>query len=608
MAQPAHKLTKLPPAPRWDLDSIFPGGSKSEQFKKYREDVKKKLATAKKLFNSLPPKIVKPSLSKYVKFVTILQELYDEIELVVSFATCLSSQDVKDNLADAINSEGTQYVSEWQKLRAEFEALSLKQTDKQWQILTAHPEMKEVKFYLDELRDIAKSKMPIQLESLTLDLAVNGFHSWNQLYDKMASELMVDFTEDGKTTKLSLGQLHTKMGNPDREIRRQAFEKMSEAWNTRENLAGMALNYLAGFRLSVNKNRGWKSPLFEPLVMTRMKQKSLDTMWAVIEKNTKRLAPYIDAKKKLLNIDKFRWYDEFAPCATAERLFPYDDAGNFIVDNLKNFSPHLAEFCRMALEKRWIEAEDRPGKRGGGYCTGMGPKKQSRIFMTYAGTYENLLTLAHELGHAYHSWVLNDKPIFAQIYPMNLAETASIFTETFVTNAALAQARDKDEKLMLLDQKLQGAYILFCNINSRYLFDKAFYAERVNGVVSNARLNELMISAQKRAYGNLLDESGYHPLFWASKLHFFLTDVPFYNFPYTFGFLFASGVYELAKKEGRAFADKYRALLSDTGSMTAEQVAKKHLGVDLTKEDFWQDAVDNALADVGTFVKLANSQ
>jgi len=607
MAQAALK-TKIPPAPTWDLESIFPGGSKSEQFNKFRETVQQKIKTAKKLFKSLPPKISKQLISKYVKFIWLLQEIYDDIELVLSFSNCLSSQNVDDNKADAIYSEGLQYASEWQKLRAQLEALSLKISDKKWQMLTSHPELKGMKFYLNELRDIAKSKMPIEQESLALDLAVNGYHSWNQLYDKMAAELTVDFEEDGQTKKMSLGQLHTKMGSPNRELRKQAFEKMTGAWKSREVLAGMALNYMAGFRLSVYKNRGWKSPLYEPLVMARMKQKTLDTMWAVIEKNIRRLKPYIDAKKKLLNIDKFRWYDEFAPCGAAEKLFSFNEAGDFVVDNLKDFSSDLAGFCKMALDKRWIEAEDRAGKRGGGYCTGMGPRRQSRIFMTYAGTYENLLTLAHELGHAYHSYVLKSKPVFAQIYPMNLAETASIFTETFVTNAAFAQARDKDEKLMLLEQKLQGAYVLFCDIYSRYLFDCAFYEERAKGIVGNERLNELMIESQKRAFGNLLDESGYHPLFWASKLHFFVTEAPFYNFPYTFGYLFATGVYQLAKKEGRAFADKYRALLADTGSMTAEQVARKHLGADLTNEDFWQEAVDNALADVPLFVKLAESK
>lgn len=599
--------TKVPPAPKWDLESIFPGGSKSEQFKKYRSDLKHKIDSAAALGKSLPDTISGSSRDDYAKFAGMIQDLYDEIELVISFSNCLSSQDVSDNAADAIYSEGLGYVSEWYKLRARLESLSLNQSDQQWQMLTSHPSLKDTRFYLDELRTIAKSKMPIELENLALELAVNGYHAWNQLYDKMAAELTVDFEEDGKTSQLSLGQLHTKMGSPDRELRRQAFEKMTEAWKTRQELAGMTLNNQAGFRLSLYKNRGWDSPVYEPLVMARMQKNTLDTMWNVIEKNIKRLKPYIDTKKRLLNIDKFRWYDEFAPVGETERLFSFDEAGEFIVDNLKDFSRDLADFCKMALDRNWIEAEDRPGKRGGGYCTGMGPKQQSRIFMTYAGTYENLLTLAHELGHAYHSWVLNEKPVFAQIYPMNLAETASIFTESFVTNCALEQVDDKQEKLMLLDQKLQSAYVLFCDVYSRYLFDYQFYKERREGVVGTERLSQMMVESQKRAFAGLLDESGYHPLFWASKLHFFITEAPFYNFPYTFGYLFATGVYQQAKSEGSAFADKYRALLMDTGSMTTEAVAKKHLNADLSREEFWQEAVDNALSDVDEFVELADS-
>jgi oligoendopeptidase F len=190
---------------------------------------------------------------------------------------------------------------------------------------------------------------------------------------------------------------------------------------------------------------------------------------------------------------------------------------------------------------------------------------------------------------------------------MTLAETASIFNELLVTDAALSACSDPQERVMLLEQKLQGAYTMFCNIRCRFLFEKAFYDERVNGVVSRHRLDELMVDAQKEAFGDILHDSGRHPLFWASKLHFFLSELGFYNFPYTFGFLFAGGVYDRAKKEGPAFADKYRALLADTGRMTTEQVAEKHLGVDLTKEEFWVNAVDRALAEVDEFVRLADS-
>ena len=599
--------SKIPPAPRWDLDSIFPGGSKSSEFKAHRDKVAANLEQAKKTAESLPKKLDDASQQAWADYAVLMQSLLEDIHLTVSFAHCLTSQDVSDNAASGIESDGLQRLSEWEQLWTAFELLSLEQDDAAWNKLIELPNIASIKFWMNEKREWARKKLPIEQESLALDLAVNGYHAWNLLYDKMAGDLRVDFEEGGETKQLSLGQLATKMGEADRDIRRQAFEKMTKAWESREDLAAMALNSQAGFRLSLYKHRGWESPLLEPLHNTKLTQASLDAMWSVISRETPKLERYIKAKMKLLGIDKMRWYDEFAPCGSVERVYPYDEAADFVVKNIGGFSKHMAEFCRHAIDKKWIEAEDRAGKAGGGYCTGMGAFRQSRIFMTYAGSYENLLTLAHELGHAYHSHVLKDKPFFATDYPMTLAETASIFSELVVTDAALAECKDPQEKLMLIDQKLQQPFVFFCDIHTRYLFDCAFYAERKNGVVGKERLRELMVEAQKKAFGSLLDESGYHPLFWASKLHFFITDAPFYHYPYTFGFLFAGGVYDRAKKEGPAFADKYRALLADTGSMTTEEVAKKHLGVDLTKEDFWNDAVARSLADVDEFVKLAET-
>jgi oligoendopeptidase F len=225
--------------------------------------------------------------------------------------------------------------------------------------------------------------------------------------------------------------------------------------------------------------------------------------------------------------------------------------------------------------------------------------------MTFTGTFGGLSTLAHELGHAYHSFVLNKKPTFISRYPMTLAETASTFNELAVTDAALEATKDPQEKLMLLDQKIANAYIMMCNIRARFVFDETFYAERKNGFVPRSRLEELMLAAQKASYAGTIEGEGWHSLFWASKLHFFITGAPFYNFPYTFGFLFANGIYDRALKEGNSFAGHYRDLLADTGAMSNEDVAWKHLGVDLTKEDFWRDSVNRILADIEPFVKLA---
>ncbi|MEW5795305.1 MAG: M3 family oligoendopeptidase [Candidatus Zixiibacteriota bacterium] len=595
---------RIPPAPRWDLDSIFPGGSSSPQFKAFCEKVRSLLADAGRQLQQLPEKLGPDSEEKWRDFMLLLQEILENAKLVKSFAGMLGAQDVSDSGAVAAESVADELFAEWNKLKSALEAHSLEQTDAAWEKLVTSEKLSPIRFFLDELREEAKSKMPVEQETLALDLAVSGYHAWNRLYDKLAGELRAEFPVDGQTRRISMGQLATKIADPDRNVRRLAFEKLTGAWDSVGDLAAMILNSMAGFRLSLYKARKWDSVLFEPLLQARMSREALDTMWAVVARENQKLLPYIEAKKALLGIDKYTWYDEFAPVGASERIYAFDEAIQFVVDNTRSFSPALSEFCRSAAEKRWIEAEDRPGKRAGAFCTGTGPLRQTRVFMTYAGSYDNLLTLAHELGHAYHNHVLRERPFFATLYPMPLAETASIFNELLVTDAALQSTDERGEKLMYLDQKLQSAYVLMCDIHCRYLFDCAFYDERRKGVLSRNQLNELMVQAQKQAYGRLLDESGYHPLFWASKLHFFLTDRPFYNYPYMVGYLFATGVYDRARKEGPSFAKKYVALLEDTGSMSTDDVARKHLGVDLKTEDFWQSAIDRALADVAEFVKL----
>ena len=595
-------------AMRWDLESIFPGGSASAEYKSFRDKLKTDLETAGKTFDSLPKELNGSTREDYRKFILEFQRLASHLELAYSFADCLTSQNVKDSVALQIFQEIDVLVSEGNNLQTKLEAFARRQSDEEWQSLLEDKELAQIKFFLNELRENAKNKMAEEFESFANELAVNGYHAWNRLYDKIAGDLQVDFKENGKTSRISLGQLSGKLDSPDRSIRRQAFEKLEAAWETRAEYAAMALNSQAGFRLSLYKHRNWESPLYEPLLMGRLKQETVEAMWSAVAGGVPPLMPYIEGKKKLIGIDRFKWYDQTAPIGGSDLSVTFDQAKSFIVKHLAGFSDEMAEFTKMALSKRWVEAENRSGKAGGGFCTGLGPVKESRIFMTYLDTYGDLMTLAHELGHAYHQYVLRDVPQFAAQYPMNLAETASIFNELLVTDAAFSQAEDTDEKLMLLDQKLQRTHIMFCNIQARYLFDCKFYDERKKGVVPRTRLDEIMVAVQKKAYGDTLAPDGYHPLFWASKLHFFLTSVPFYNFPYTFGFLFAGGVYDRAKKEGKAFAPKYRDLLHDTGGMMTEDLAKKHLGVDLTKDDFWKAAVNRMLEDVEPFVKLAGER
>ncbi len=592
-------------APRWDLESVFAGGSKSEEYKKYRQNVKVQLNDLEKKFSKFRGEDVTISDDALHELINELQTLYHRVELVYAFSGCLISADVADDSAYQIYNEAQSYESQWNNLKTSLEGILLGLDENRWKAFLARDDIQRIGFFLDEIRDLARRKMPPEMESFALDLSVNGYHAWNNIYTKMAGETTVEFIENGKPKTMSLGQIALKMSSPDRTIRKQAFEKLTEAWKGNASLASIMLNSQAGFRLSLYKHRNWDSALFEPLQMNRLREESLTAMWDSVLEYAPRFNGFIKAKMKLLGIHKFCWYDQNAPVGKSSRTWTFDEAGKFIVEQMRDFSPELSDFAKNALAKRWVEAENRPGKAAGGFCTGLGEVKESRIFMTFENSYDSLLTLAHELGHAYHHYLLKDEPAFATFYTLGLAETASTFNELLVTDAALSNAEDPQEKIMLLDQKLSNGFIMFCNIHSRFLFDKSFYEEREEAVVPRDRLNELMIAAQKKAYCGTLDEKdGLHPEFWASKLHFFETSAPFYNFPYTFGFMFSNAVYNKAKEDGSSFSEKYKALLMDTGVMTSEEIAQKHLGFDLTDRKFWNRVCEKVVEDIEPFVKL----
>jgi pepF/M3 family oligoendopeptidase len=363
-----------------------------------------------------------------------------------------------------------------------------------------------------------------------------------------------------------------------------------------------ALNHLAGFRLKLYEKRGWDEILKEPLAINRMSEETLNVMWDVIVKNKPVFVEYLNRKAKLLGTERLSWVDVEAPVGSSSQTISYDEGARMIEEQFRKFSPKMADFAVKAFENRWIEAEDRPGKRPGGFCTSLTVSKETRIFMTYAGTASNVSTLAHELGHGYHQFVMDDLPAMSQDYAMNVAETASTFAEMILSDSAVKEAKNEDEKLALLEDKIQRSVAFFMNVHARFLFETRFYAKRKEGLVSVEELNELMVTAQKEAFCDALSE--YHPHFWAAKLHFYITEVPFYNFPYTFGYLFSAGIYAQAQEEGAAFEQRYIDLLRDTGRMTVEELAQKHLGVDLTKPDFWQKAVDLAIADVHEFLEM----
>lgn len=519
-----------------------------------------------------------------------------------SFLNCLVAQNVKDEKALAHREKTKAIRSLLQQKWTQFDEALTQIDDKNWETWLEMNVLKPFCFSLAERRLRAKEKLSVREESLISDLAIDGYEGWSSLYDTVVGQMEVDFEVDGKKRRLSIGQLANYLSHPIRHVRREAHLRYTKAWEENERFCAEALNHLAGFRLNVYKHRGWNDVLQEPLAINRMKKETLEAMWQAVSEHKNAYVRYLQRKADALGVERLSWFDVGAPLAQEEEKVPYEKAAEMIVEQFSRFSPKMAEFAKKAFSERWIEAEDRPGKRPGGFCTSFPVSGESRIFMTYSGTKGNVATLAHEIGHAFHQYVMKDLPYPSQRYAMNVAETASTFAEMIVADACVKNAATPEEKRVLLEDKVQRGTAFFMNIHARFLFETRFYEERKSGPVSVERLKELMKQAQQEAYCEALAD--YQPLFWASKLHFYITGTPFYNFPYTFGYLFSTGIYARAVQEGARFEDRYIALLRDTGRMTVEDLARKHLDVDLTKPDFWREAARFASADVDAFLEL----
>ncbi|MDZ5584980.1 M3 family oligoendopeptidase [Enterococcus cecorum] len=583
----------------WDLESIFAGGSSSESLQQELQQISTKMKEFHQLVDAFTPND-ENQVEALSEILAVHEEIQKSFTECGSFIEALNSANIHDQQAKLLTGQLYSNLPAFQLATTILNKKFASYSEEDWQNLMTH--FSQIAFRLSEMRRDGQELLDEQSENIINTLALDGQSAWSQHYDTIVASIQIPFNGE----MLSAGQaFNIMMSSQDKAVRQELFEKWEKAWSEKADIFADTLNHLDGFRLNNYKLHGIDDFLKQPLEYNRLDKETLDMMWGTIQKNKQPIIDFLTRKAQLFGKDKMDWQDQDAPIVLGdfeERRYTFDQAADFIVENFKKFSPKMSEFAQMAFDKAWIEAEDRPGKRPGGYCTSLPKSQESRIFMTYGESVNEVSTLAHELGHAFHSHVMWDLPTLNQDYAMNVAETASTFAELIVADATLKEAKTDEEKINLLDVKLQNAIAMFMNIHARFIFESNFYAARQKGLVATDEITRLMVEAQKEAYINGL--GSYHPHFWAAKLHFFIDEVPFYNFPYTFGYLFSLGIYAKASQHTDGFEDQYIALLRDTASMTTEELAKKHLDTDLHQATFWQAGIDMVLKDIATFMEL----
>lgn len=470
------------------------------------------------------------------------------------------------------------------------------------------PAMRPARFSWETERKKAELLLSEKEESLIMGLRTSGRDAWGDLYDDLSGNLRCELVfPDGRRETVGLAQAQAMTKLPDETQRKVAWHAIQEAWGRQKESASAILNALAGWRIEMAKRRSHTRKidfLEEPLQGARIERRTLDAMMEAVARNADWVRDAARVMAKCHGKGRLDPWDLLAPAPMKDSsVVPFPESLKIIRESFAAVDGSMGDFVQMMSDNRWLEARVLPNKQGGAFCTGFVKSRTPRVFQTYMGSFADTSTLAHELGHAYHSWVMRDLPYVQLDYPMTLAETASIFCETVLTDHLMENAADKEAAFKVAYSEAEGAVALLLNIPARFEFERSFYEARQDSTLTADELSELTDRAWTKWYGDCLSQN--EKLFWATKLHFSIAGVSFYNFPYTFGYLFALSIYARRKDLGAGFLTKYHDILRDTGRMTAEALVMKHFGEDLGSVEYWQKSLNVVKAKLEIFKSLA---
>jgi pepF/M3 family oligoendopeptidase len=582
----------------WNLDALYPSFD-SDAFQQALQTIEEGVDNAV-LFAQKELMSTEDAHRKLTEYLVASESMRSIVHRAMAYCSLTMS-------TDTMNEDAARYLNKLQGILAKLALPStlfakwLPQVDHLDDIIQNDDNLLELEFYLKRIVEGSKYVLSDKEEMIISKMTQTSSTAWGRLQGELTSTLKIPF--QGK--EITLSEIRNLAMDPSQETRKAAYEAEQAAYPQIAQAVAYAMNGVKGEVNTLSELRGFESPLAQAVYNSRMNQKTLDALLASMRKYLPHFHRYLDRKATLLGHEgALPYYDLYAPVGASNRTFTEEQAMTFIFENFRTFSPDLEALARRAWEEEWIDFTPRQGKRGGAFCSNLHPIKQSRILTNFTGSFSNVITLAHELGHAYHGDQIFKERVFNSTYTMPVAETASTFCETIVKNAALKEA-DKEEKIYILEQSLKGSTAVIVDILSRFIFEQNVFDTRKQTPLNVRMLNELMIAAQKEAYGNSLDHNVLNPYAWLNKPHYYRGSLSFYNFPYAFGLLFAKGIYAEFVKQGSSFVDKVNLLLQKTGQHTVEDVAAL-VGIDLTSESFWDSSLDVIVKEIDMFIELTN--
>ncbi len=582
--------------PRWDLSNVYPGLDSQEligDFEWVKNHAEALLQRYEEEFVHLdvnsPSEKINQALSLMVDEVNALME---KALTINAYLSSFTTTDSFNQEAARLDSKFDQVMVGVQKVSVLLQAWVGTFKDVLPKVLALGNSAGEHAFPITEMAEQSQYMMSEGEEVLANELNLSGAAAWSKLQGVVTSQKTVAFELDGKIQTLPMPALINLHSHPDESVRKRAYEAEMAAWESIKEPLAACMNGIKGWVNTLNSHRGRKSAIEEPIDQGRIDQETLDAMMGAMKDSFPTFRKYFKAKAARFGQKALPWWNLFAPVGKIEKEYSYLEATEFILKNFETFSPELRDFAKNAFDNNWVDAEQRPGKRGGAFCMPLMAVKESRIFCNFDGSLDQVMTIAHELGHGYHNFNMfqaGKTPLQKQT-PMTMAETASIMCETIMFNAVRTTITEPQEELALLETALVGDSQVIVDIYSRYLFEKEVFERRENSDLSADELSEIMEKAQEATYGDGVDPEYRHKYMWTWKPHYYSAGLSFYNFPYAFGLLFGVGLYAIYQQRGAAFVPDYKKLLSSTGEAPAAELAAR-FGIDIRSKQFWADSL-----------------
>jgi len=446
----------------------------------------------------------------------------------------------------------------------------------------------EFRYFLEVERKFKPHTLSEKEEQIINLKDSNGIEAMMGLYEMITSNFTYTLEVDGETKCLTRDQMSSYYQHPSPDIRAATYQELYRVYADNSTLLAQIYNHRVRDWRNVGGLRHFDQPISYRNLANDLPDTVVETLLNVCRQNNAVFQRYFRLKAGWLGMEKLRRYDIYAPLAASDKEFAYGDAVEIVLDSFQHFSPQVADLAGSVFTADHIDAETRPGKRGGAFCYSPSPTLTPWVFLNYSGRARDVATMAHELGHAIHGMLASSHSPLTFDASLPLAETASVFAEMMLTDRLLKEESDPAVRRDLLAGAIDDAYASVQRQAYFTLFEKEAHRLIASGAAVDAICEAYMDNLGEQ-FGDALDLGEEFQWEWISIPHFYR--VPFYTYAYSFGQLLVFALYRQYQQEGEAFIPRYLRLLSYGGSEAPVKVLEE-AGFDPASPDFWQGGYD----------------